>query len=66
VVLDEYTREGLGLEVEHAMGAREVIGILKKLVAERGAPEFIRSDNGPEFVALEVREWIQSQGFKTL
>jgi transposase InsO family protein len=66
VVLDEYTRECLGLEVEHAMGAREVVGILEKLVAERGAPEFIRSDNGPEFVAREVREWIQSQGFKTL
>ena len=66
VVLDEYTRECLGLEVEHAMGAREVVGILEKLVAERGAPEFIRSDNGPEFVAREVREWIESQGFKTL
>ena len=66
VVLDEYTRECLGLEVEHAMGAREVVGILEKLVAERGAPEFIRSDNGPEFVAREVREWIQSQGFQTL
>jgi hypothetical protein len=49
VVLDEYTRECLGLEVEHAMGAREVVGVLEKLVAERGAPEFIRSDNGPEF-----------------
>ena len=43
-----------------------MVGILEKLVAERGAPEFIRSDNGPEFVAREVREWIQSQGFKTL
>ena len=66
VVLDEYTRECLGLEVEHTMGAREVVGILEKLVAERGAPQFIRSDNGPEFVAREVREWIQSKGFKTL
>ncbi len=56
VVLDEYTRECLGLEVEHAMGAREVVCILEKLVAERGAPEFIRSDNGPELVAREVRE----------
>ena len=45
------------------MGAREVVGILEKLVAERGAPEFIGSDNGPEFVAREAREWIQSQGF---
>ena len=66
VVLDEYTRECLALEVEHAMGAREVVGILEKLVSERGAPEFIRSDNGPEFVAREVREWIQAQGGQTL
>ena len=43
-----------------------MVGILEKLVAERGAPEFIRSYNGPELVAREVREWIQSQGFKTL
>jgi transposase InsO family protein len=66
VVLDEYTRECLALEVEHTMGAREVLSILEKLVAERGAPEFIRSDNGPEFVARAVRPWIQSQGIKTL
>jgi putative transposase len=66
VVLDEYTRECLGLEAEHTFGAREVFGILEKLVANRGAPEFMRSDNGPEFVAREVREWIQSHGFKTL
>ena len=62
VVLDEYTRECLGLEVAHAMGAREVVVILEKLVAERGASEFIRSDNGPEFVAWEVREWITIKG----
>jgi hypothetical protein len=37
-------------------GAREVVEILEKLVAERGGPEFIRSDNSPEFVAWEVRE----------
>jgi hypothetical protein len=44
VVLDEYTHECLGLKVEHAMGAQEVVGIVEKLVAERRAPEFIRSD----------------------
>ena len=44
-----------------------MIRILDAAVAERGcAPEFIRSDNGPEFVALAVQDWIERRGFKTL
>ena len=66
VVVDEYTRECLALEVEHSMGAREVITILERLVAERGTPEFLRSDNGPEFIARVIKEWIGAQGFSTL
>ena len=50
-VLDEYTREALAVEVGRSMGARAVAKVLKKLVKERGAPEFIRSDNGGEFTA---------------
>ena len=49
---DEFSRELVALEVERRMEARDVIRILEAAVAERGcAPEFIRSDNGPEFIA---------------
>ncbi len=65
-VLDEFTRECLSLEVERSMTSGDVIDTLELLVAQRGAPEFIRSDNGPEFVANAVRDWITDKGFKTL
>lgn len=65
-VLDEFTRECLSLEVARSMTAADVIATLDKLVAQRGAPGFIRSDNGPEFVANAVRGWIADKGFKTL
>jgi putative transposase len=65
-VVEEYSRENLALEVEREMDHRNVIAVLERLVAERGAPEFLRSDNGSEFIAREVREWIKERGFKTL
>jgi len=65
-VLDEYTRECLSLEVDRSITARDVVETLEKLVEERGAPEFIRSDNGPEFIANAVKEWIADKGMKTL
>ena len=66
-ICDEFSRELVALEVERRMEAREVIRILDAAVTERdGPPEFIRSDNGPEFVALAVQDWIARRGFKTL
>ena len=65
-VLDEYTRECLSLEVDRSITARDVLETLEKLVEERGVPEFIRSDNGPEFIADAVKEWIAANGMKTL
>jgi transposase InsO family protein len=65
-VLDEFTRECLSLEMERSMTGSDVIETLERLVAQRGAPEFIRSDNGPEFVANAVKDWIAQKGFKTL
>ena len=66
-ICDEFSRELVALEVERRMEARDVIRILEAAVLERGgAPEFIRSDNGPEFIALAVQEWIARRGFKTL
>jgi transposase InsO family protein len=66
-ICDEFTRESVALEVERRMEARDVVRVLEAAVAQRGtAPQFIRSDNGPEFVAKAVREWIAQQGFQTL
>jgi transposase InsO family protein len=66
-ICDEFSRELVALEVERRMEAKDVIRILDAAVVARGrAPEFIRSDNGPEFVALAVQDWIARRGFKTL
>ena len=54
VVIDEFTRECLAIEVGRSFTARDVIMTLQYLFAVRGAPEYLRSDNGPEFVAKEV------------
>jgi putative transposase len=50
-VVDEFTREGLAIEVDHRMSAKRVWQVLERLMGARGVPEFVRSDNGPEFVA---------------
>jgi len=66
-ICDEFSRELVALEVERRMEAKDVIRILDAAVAERGGPpEFIRSDNGPEFVALAVQDWVARRGFRTL
>lgn len=65
-VIDEYTRECLAIEVDRSFTAQDVIGILQYLFAVRGTPEFLRSDNGPEFVAQAVRCWLDKAGVATL
>jgi len=65
-ICDEYTRESVALEVERRMEGADVVRILEAAVAQRGAPQYIRSDNGPEFIAHVVKEWIESRGFQTL
>jgi transposase InsO family protein len=64
-VVDEFTREALAIRVARRLRSSEVIDVLADLMLERGAPEHIRSDNGPEFIALRVREWIAGVGSKT-
>jgi len=54
-VIDEYTREALAVEVERSMGQKKVTQILEKLISKRGAPRFIRSDNGSEFTGNLIR-----------
>ncbi len=66
VVIDEFTRECLAIEVGRSFTARDVILTLQYLFAVRGAPEHVRSDNGPEFVAREVQQWLNRAAVGTL
>ena len=61
-VINEYNREGLRIEIDTSLPASRVIRALSELVEVRGAPLFIRLDNGPEFIAHALTEWAQSKG----
>src|SRR5262249_34388539 len=63
---DEYTRECLALDVARSITADDVISTLKYLFEVRGAPKFIRSDNGPEFMARAIRAYLAVSGVETL
>lgn len=64
-VLDEFSRECLAIRVDRKLKAADVIDVLSDLFILRGAPGFIRSDNGPEFIAQSVRDWISAVGAQT-
>ena len=64
-VTDEWTREGLAIEVDGRIRSGRVIEVLARLVSERGAPLHLRSDNGPEFVSRALLAWITAQGIDT-
>ena len=66
VVLDEYTRENIALQVSRKLKSHDVIMVLDELTAIRGAPENIRSDNGSEFIAKVIKEWCKESGTNTL
>ncbi|MGH9892939.1 MAG: IS3 family transposase [bacterium] len=64
-ILDEFTRESPAIAVERRMPASRVIEVLEKAFETWGWPEWLRSDNGPEFIAKKVREWLAARGVKT-
>ncbi|MFZ5961781.1 IS3 family transposase [Thalassococcus sp. BH17M4-6] len=64
-IIDEYSRECLAIRVDRKLNSGKVIDTLSDLFILRGIPSFIRSDNGPEFVAQAVRDWIEAVGAKT-
>jgi len=64
-MIDEYTRESLAIVVNNRLNGADVITALSKAIAQRGAPAFIRSDNGPEFIAKNVRKWLQANAIET-
>jgi transposase InsO family protein len=65
-VIDEYTRECLAIEVGRTFTSRDVKLTLQYLFALRGAPQHVRSDNGPEFIAKEIRHWLDRASVDTL
>ncbi len=66
VVIGEFTRECLAIDVSWRIKGPDVVELLRYLFAVRGEPVFIRSDNGPEFVSNAVRRWLKASGVKTL
>jgi transposase InsO family protein len=64
-IVDNFTRKCLAMEVAHNITAKRVIEILEQLIAKYGPPAFLRSDNGPEFIARAVREWLKARGIAT-
>ncbi len=65
-IVDEYTRECLAIEVGRHMKSIDVLQVLSDLFIEHGTPEFLRSDNGPEFTAGLIREWLTRVDVDTL
>jgi putative transposase len=65
-LIDEYTRECLLIRAERRWSSAKVIGALADVMVIKGVPEHLRSDNGPEFVAKDLRKWLADTGAKTL
>jgi transposase InsO family protein len=64
-VIDEFTRECLAIRIDRRLRSSDVIDVLSDLFILRGVPGHVRSDNGPEFVAKAVRDWIAAVGART-
>ena len=64
-VIDEYTRECLAIRISRRLKAVDVVDVLTDLFILRGTPGHVRSDNGPEFIAKAVRDWIAAVGART-
>lgn len=66
VVIDEYTRECLAIRIAPSVPASVVVEVLEWLFLTRGVTKYLRSDNGPEFIARAVCQWLESSGCQTL
>ncbi len=65
-VLDEYTRQGLCVAARFKMGSADVLEALYPLLLKHGKPEYLRSDNGPEFIAAPLQEWLTRVGISPI
>lgn len=64
-VIDEFTRECLAIRIDRKLNSTSVFDVLSDLFVLRGVPGHVRSDNGPEFIAKAVRDWIAAVGART-
>jgi len=64
-VIDEFTRECLAIDIAGSIRSSRVIEVLTRLISEHGAPRFLRSDNGPEFVSHAILEWLGKEKIDT-
>ena len=64
-IIDEFTRESLAIDVAGSIRSGRVIEVLARLISEHGAPRYLRSDNGPEFVSKAILEWLETAGIET-
>ncbi len=65
-LLDEYSRQSLAIQVELQITAAEVLGVLEQAMIQYGVPGYIRSDNGPEFIATKVQRWLRDNQIKAI
>jgi transposase InsO family protein len=65
-LIDEYTRECHCIHADRSITATDVLQLLQDAVEENGAPEFIRSDNGPELIARAIQDWLAENKIKTI
>jgi putative transposase len=65
-LIDEHTRESLLVRAQRRWSSSRVISALADVMVMKGVPEHLRSDNGPEFVAKDLRNWLANTGAKTL
>ncbi len=61
-VLDDFNREGLGIEIDFSLPAERVVRALNQIIEWRGAPGTIRVDNGPEYISGTLMEWAENKG----
>jgi putative transposase len=64
-IVDEYTREALAIRVDWTCTAEDLVGVIQDLVLTRGAPGYLRADNGPEMIAWALRDYCRLAGTKT-
>ncbi len=65
-LIDEHTRQVMAMHVARSIRAVDVITVVEAAIARYGAPGHLRSDNGPEFIAYAVQDWLEASGIKTM